>query len=82
MSDPNVHVNTHPSGHPNKTAVNESNPIFGRPADVIPAEPSIEQAAIVQSEEHPRETVISPLINEAVASPVVPAVEPEPVFET
>ena len=68
MSDAKVHVAAHPSGHANKTAVNESNPIFGRPADVIPTEPSIEQAAIVQSEKHPRETVVSPLINEEIAA--------------
>ena len=68
MSDAKVHAATHPSGHANKTAVNESNPIFGRPADVIPTEPSIEQAAIVQSEKHHRETVVSPLINEEIAA--------------
>lgn len=74
MSDPNVHVDTHPSGHPNKTAVNADNPIFGRPADLIP-EVSIQQAAVVQSEKNPRETVQSPLINEAVAGAVLPSAE-------
>jgi hypothetical protein len=73
MSDSNVHVGTHPSGHPNKTAVNAENPIFGRPADPIPAV-SIQQAAVVQSEKHPRETVQSPLINELAVSPVGPSV--------
>lgn len=69
MNDPKTHVDTHPSGHPNKTAVNAENPIFGRPADPV-HEVSIQQAAVVQSEKHPRETVQSPLINEDVASPV------------
>lgn len=68
MTDSTVHAATHPSGHPNKTAVNEENPIFGRPADPIP-EVSLQQAAVVQSEKTPRETVQSPLINEDVASP-------------
>jgi hypothetical protein len=69
MNDPNVHVGTHPTGEPNRTAVNTENPIFGRPVDSIP-EVSIEQAAVVQSEKNPRETVVSPLIN-----------EPEPIDE-
>jgi hypothetical protein len=30
-----VHTATHPSGHPNKTPVNEQNPIFGRPVDAV-----------------------------------------------
>lgn len=74
MNDPSVHVATHPTGEPNRTAVNAENPIFGRPADPIP-EVSIQQAAVVQSEKNPRETVQSPLINEDVASP---ATEPDP----
>lgn len=74
MNDPNVHAATHPCGHPNKTAVNAENPIFGRPVDPIP-EVSIQQAAVVQSEKNPRETVQSPLINEAVASPALPSAE-------
>jgi hypothetical protein len=56
----------HPGGHPNKTPVNELNPIFGRPADPVITQDSIEQASVVQSEKHPRETVQSPLLNEAV----------------
>lgn len=48
MNDRNVP--THPSGHPNKTAVNENNPIFGRPADVIPAEISPTQKRINDGE--------------------------------
>lgn len=75
MTDPNVHVATHPTGEPNRTAVNADNPIFGRPADPIP-EVSLQQAAVVQSEKNPRETVQSPLINEEVASPVPVSVEP------
>jgi hypothetical protein len=55
---------THPSGHPNKTPVNELNPIFGRPAELIITQDSIEQASVVQSQKHPRETVQSPLLNE------------------
>lgn len=71
-----VHVGTHHSGHPNKTAVNPDNPIFGRPADPVVTEVSVEQAAIVQSDKNARETVVSPLINEEQLSPA------EPVFET
>ena len=56
----------HPSGHPNKTPVNAENPIFGRPAELVITQDSIEQAAVVQSEKHPRETVQSPLINEDI----------------
>lgn len=66
MNDRNVHADTHPSGHPNRTAVNAENPIFGRPADPIPAV-SFQQAAVVQSEKHPRETVQSPLLSETAA---------------
>lgn len=71
-SDPNVQVATHPSGHPNKTAVNELNPIFGRPADPNPEtlDVSIGQAAIVQGAKTPGPTVVSPLINEDMESPV------------
>lgn len=63
MNDSNVHFATHPSGHPNKTAVNADNPIFGRPADPVPAV-SLGQAALVQSAKHPRETVVSPLTSD------------------
>ena len=70
-----VHVATHPSGHPNKTAVNPENPIFGRPADPVVTEVSVEQAAIVQSDKAGRETVVSPLINEDLSP--APVVEPE-----
>lgn len=72
MNDRNVHADIHPTGQPNRTAVNADNPIFGRPADPIP-EVSMQQAAIVQSEKTPRETVQSPLINEAVASSMLPS---------
>lgn len=78
MNERNVHADTHPSGHPNKTAVNAENPIFGRPADPIPAV-SFQQAAVVQSEKHPRETVQSPLLSEVDALP--DPVSEEPVVE-
>ena len=78
-----VHSATHPSGHLNKTPVNAENPIFARPADPTPPV-SIGQASLAQSD--PKETVVSPLINDAVESPVEPAEEetpePEPKEET
>ena len=70
--------NFHPTGQPNRTPVNASNPIFGIPADPVP-DVSIGQAAIAQNAVDPGPTVISPLINEGVedASPA-PVADPEP----
>lgn len=74
---PDTHADTHPSGHPNRTAVNADNPIFGRPADPIP-EVSFQQAAVVQSEKHPRETVQSPLLSEDVAEGIASVIGVNP----
>ena len=74
--------NFHPTGQPNRTPVNASNPIFGIPADPVP-EVSIGQAAIAQNAVDPGPTVISPLVNEGVEdeSPA-PVVEPEQPADT
>jgi hypothetical protein len=65
-----VHSAKHPSGHPNKTPVNAENPIFHNQPNTVAPLVSVEQAGVVQSDKHHRETVQSPLINEGVESPV------------